>query len=88
MDESDSEEDNNVVQNSVAILYSDAINAANMWIKWSEQNADFTAKQTKLNLFRFDKHGSKPIGRYDDGNVRSFPALAIKIFCEIFHEVG
>ena len=44
VDESDSEEDNNVVQNSFAISYSDAINAANMLIKWSEQNADLTAK--------------------------------------------
>ena len=41
IDESDSEENNNVVQNSVAISYSEAINAANMFIKWSEQNADF-----------------------------------------------
>ena len=33
-----------VVQNSVAISYSDAINAANMLIKWSERNAALTAK--------------------------------------------
>ena len=44
VDESDSEADNNVVQNSAAISYSDAINAANMLIKCSEQNADLTAK--------------------------------------------
>ena len=34
MDVSDSEEDNNVVHDSVAILYSDAINAANMLISF------------------------------------------------------
>ena len=44
MDQSDSEEDNNVVQNSVAISYAHSINAANMLGKWSEQNADLTAK--------------------------------------------
>ena len=44
VDESDSEEDNYAVQNSVAISYSDAINAVNMLIKWIEQNADLTAK--------------------------------------------
>ena len=36
----------------------------------------------------FDKHGSKLIGRYDDGNIRYFPGFAIKIICEIFHDVG
>ena len=44
VDESDIEEDNNVVHNSVAISYFNAINAVNMMIKWSEQNADLTAK--------------------------------------------
>ena len=34
VDESDSEEDNHVVQNSIAISYSDAINAANMLISF------------------------------------------------------
>ena len=33
-------------------------------------------------LNSFDKHGSKQIDRYDDGNVRSF-RFAIKIICEI-----
>ena len=44
VDENDSKEDNNVVQNSVAFSYSDAINATNMLIKRSEQNAYLTAK--------------------------------------------
>ena len=44
VDESDSDEDNNFVQNSVVISYSDAITAANILIKWSEQHADSTAK--------------------------------------------
>ena len=34
---SDGEDDNNVVQNSVPISYTDALNAANMLIKCSEK---------------------------------------------------
>ena len=59
--ESNSEEDNNVVQNSVSISYSDPIN---MLIKRSEQNADLTAKHMS-NLLRIrsdamKKHILKP----------------------------
>ena len=43
VNENDSEEDKNVVQNSVAVSYSDAINATNMLIK---QNAKVTVKHT------------------------------------------
>lgn len=42
--DSNSEDDNGAVGNSIPVLYTDAINAANMLIKWSEQNADLTAK--------------------------------------------
>lgn len=44
VDESDNEEDDNAVQIPVSVSYTDAINAANVLIKWSEQNADLTAK--------------------------------------------
>ena len=50
VDESDSEEDNNVVQNS------DAINAANMLIKRSEQNTDLTAKHMSNLLQISDRY--------------------------------
>ena len=52
---SESEEDNNVLQNAVAISCSDAINAANMWNKSSEQNVALTAKhRSKLLQIRSD----------------------------------
>lgn len=44
VDQTDSEEDDGAVGNSVSVSYTDAINAANVLIKWSEQNADLTAK--------------------------------------------